>query len=69
MTTVFRGFVGEFLSRLRAYESGIDPDRYEWHLQCYDKPVIRGTADYWQDRILELREQIALMDEGPLWPV
>ncbi|MDN0074465.1 serine/threonine protein kinase [Crenobacter sp. SG2303] len=24
---------------------------------------------YWQDRILELREQIALMDEPPLWPV
>jgi hypothetical protein len=22
---------------------------------------------YWQDRILELREQIALMDEPPLW--
>lgn len=28
-----------------------------------------GTARYWQDRILELREQIALMDEPPLWPV
>ncbi|WP_186425971.1 serine/threonine protein kinase [Cupriavidus metallidurans] len=26
-----------------------------------------GTARYWQDRILELREQIALMDEAPLW--
>jgi len=26
-----------------------------------------GTARYWQDRILELREQIALMDEPPLW--
>lgn len=25
-----------------------------------------GTAVYWQDRILELREQIAAMDEGPL---
>jgi hypothetical protein len=24
---------------------------------------------YWQDRILELREQIALMDEPPLWPL
>ena len=22
---------------------------------------------YWQDRILELREQIALMQEPPLW--
>lgn len=28
-----------------------------------------GTARYWQDRILELREQIALMDEPPLWAV
>jgi Ser/Thr protein kinase RdoA (MazF antagonist) len=26
-----------------------------------------GTARYWQDRILELREQIALMEEPPLW--
>ncbi len=25
------------------------------------------TPRYWQDRILELREQIALMDEPPLW--
>ncbi|WP_085315880.1 serine/threonine protein kinase [Derxia lacustris] len=25
-----------------------------------------GTVKYWQDRILELREQIALMDEPPL---
>jgi Ser/Thr protein kinase RdoA (MazF antagonist) len=28
-----------------------------------------GSQRYWQDRILELREQIALMDEAPLWPV
>jgi Ser/Thr protein kinase RdoA (MazF antagonist) len=27
-----------------------------------------GTQRYWQDRILELREQIALMAEPPLWP-
>jgi Ser/Thr protein kinase RdoA (MazF antagonist) len=26
-----------------------------------------NTQRYWQDRILELREQIALMDEPPLW--
>ncbi len=26
-----------------------------------------NTQHYWQDRILELREQIALMDEPPLW--
>jgi Ser/Thr protein kinase RdoA (MazF antagonist) len=28
-----------------------------------------NTQRYWQDRILELREQIALMDEPPLWPI
>ena len=27
-----------------------------------------NTQRYWQDRILEMREQIALMDEPPLWP-
>ncbi|HEU4850578.1 MAG TPA: serine/threonine protein kinase [Telluria sp.] len=27
-----------------------------------------NTQRYWQDRILELREQVALMDEQPLWP-
>ncbi|RJF98968.1 serine/threonine protein kinase [Noviherbaspirillum saxi] len=27
-----------------------------------------NTQRYWQDRILELREQAALMDEPPLWP-
>ena len=27
-----------------------------------------NTQRYWQDRILELREQIALMSEPPLWP-
>ena len=27
------------------------------------------TPRYWQDRILELREQIALMNEAPLRPV
>ena len=28
-----------------------------------------NTVRYWQDRILELREQVALMDEPPLWPI
>lgn len=27
-----------------------------------------NTQRYWQDRILELREQLALMSEPPLWP-
>ncbi|WP_198531212.1 serine/threonine protein kinase [Thauera phenolivorans] len=28
-----------------------------------------GTMHYWQDRVLELREQIAAMEEPPLWPL
>jgi Ser/Thr protein kinase RdoA (MazF antagonist) len=28
-----------------------------------------NTIRYWQDRILELREQVALMDDEPLWPI
>ncbi len=28
-----------------------------------------GSHRYWQDRILELREQVALLDEPPLWVV
>jgi Ser/Thr protein kinase RdoA (MazF antagonist) len=27
-----------------------------------------NTQRYWQDRILELKEQVALMDEQPLVP-
>jgi Ser/Thr protein kinase RdoA (MazF antagonist) len=27
-----------------------------------------NSPRYWQDRILELREQVALMQEAPLWP-
>jgi Ser/Thr protein kinase RdoA (MazF antagonist) len=28
-----------------------------------------NSQRYWEDRILELREQIGAMQEGPLWPV
>jgi Ser/Thr protein kinase RdoA (MazF antagonist) len=28
-----------------------------------------NTQRYWEDRILELREQVGAMQEGPLWPV
>lgn len=28
-----------------------------------------NSVRYWQDRILELREQVALMDEPPLWSI
>lgn len=44
-----------------------------WIARRWDDPAFPsafswfGTQIYWQDRILELREQIALMDEPPLW--
>jgi Ser/Thr protein kinase RdoA (MazF antagonist) len=28
-----------------------------------------NSVRYWQDRILEMREQVALMDEPPLWSI
>jgi Ser/Thr protein kinase RdoA (MazF antagonist) len=43
-----------------------------WIARRWDDPAFPaafpwfGTQRYWQDRILELREQIALMDEPPL---
>jgi Ser/Thr protein kinase RdoA (MazF antagonist) len=46
-----------------------------WLAMRWDDPAFPAafpwfnTPRYWQDRILELREQIALMDEPPLWPV
>jgi len=46
-----------------------------WIARRWDDPAFPAafpwfnTQRYWQDRILELREQIALMDEPPLWPV
>jgi len=46
-----------------------------WLAQRWNDPAFIAafpwfnTQQYWQDRILELREQIALMDEAPLWPV
>ncbi len=44
-----------------------------WLARRWDDPAFHmafpwfNTQRYWQDRILELREQIALMDEPPLW--
>ena len=44
-----------------------------WLARRWDDPAFPhvfpwfNTQQYWQDRILELREQIALMDEPPLW--
>ena len=43
-----------------------------WIARRFDDPAFPaafpwfGTTRYWQDRILELREQVALMDEPPL---
>jgi Ser/Thr protein kinase RdoA (MazF antagonist) len=45
-----------------------------WLAQRWDDPAFPvafpwfNTQRYWQDRILELREQVALMDEPPLQP-
>ena len=45
-----------------------------WLARRWDDPAFPAafpwfnTQRYWQDRVLELREQIALMDEPPLWP-
>lgn len=44
-----------------------------WLAHRWDDPAFKqafpwfNTQRYWQDRILELREQIALMQEPPLW--
>jgi Ser/Thr protein kinase RdoA (MazF antagonist) len=44
-----------------------------WLARRWDDPAFPlafpwfNTQRYWQDRILELREQVALMDEPPLW--
>ena len=44
-----------------------------WIARRWDDPAFAvafpwfNTQRYWQDRVLELREQIALMDEPPLW--
>ncbi len=44
-----------------------------WLAQRWEDPAFKqafpwfNTQRYWQDRVLELREQIALMEEPPLW--
>ncbi len=43
----------------RRWEDPAFPQAFPWF----------NTQRYWQDRILELREQISLMDEPPLWPL
>jgi Ser/Thr protein kinase RdoA (MazF antagonist) len=45
-----------------------------WLARRWDDPAFPAAFPwfanprYWEERILELREQIALMDEEPLWP-
>lgn len=45
-----------------------------WLAQRWEDPAFPkafpwfDTPRYWEERILELREQIALMEEPPLWP-
>lgn len=45
-----------------------------WLAMRWDDPAFPAafpwfnSQRYWQDRVLELREQVALMDEPPLWP-
>ncbi len=41
----------------RRWEDPAFPSAFTWF----------GTQRYWQDHILQLREQIAAMEEGPLW--
>ena len=46
-----------------------------WLARRWDDPAFQtafpwfNTQRYWQDRILEIREQVALMSEPPLWSV
>ncbi|WP_347556834.1 serine/threonine protein kinase [Robbsia sp. KACC 23696] len=46
-----------------------------WLARRWDDPAFPAafpwfnTQRYWEERILELREQVALMDEEPLWPI
>ena len=46
-----------------------------WLAMRWDDPAFPAafpwfnTQRYWEDRILEMREQLGAMQEGPLWPV
>jgi Ser/Thr protein kinase RdoA (MazF antagonist) len=46
-----------------------------WLARRWDDPAFPAafpwfnTQRYWEERVLELREQIGAMEEGPLWPV
>ena len=57
----YREIAGLFTERVR----GTAPERWDDPAFPAAFPWF-GTQRYWQDRILELREQIALMDEPPL---
>ncbi|WP_186088990.1 serine/threonine protein kinase [Burkholderia gladioli] len=46
-----------------------------WLARRWDDPAFPAafpwfnTPRYWEERVLELREQVGAMQEGPLWPV
>ncbi|WP_186041002.1 serine/threonine protein kinase [Burkholderia gladioli] len=46
-----------------------------WLARRWDDPAFPAafpwfnTQRYWEERVLELREQVGAMQEGPLWPV
>jgi Ser/Thr protein kinase RdoA (MazF antagonist) len=46
-----------------------------WLARRWDDPAFPAafpwfnTHRYWEERVLELREQVGAMQEGPLWPV
>ena len=68
----FREFDGRELHLLEALRTLRLVHYCAWIARRWDDPVFPagfpwfGTHRYWQDRILELREQSALMDEPPL---
>ena len=70
----FRDFDRRELSLLEALRTLRLLHYAAWIAQRWEDPAFPaafpwfGTQRYWQDRILELREQIALLDEPPLQP-
>ncbi len=71
----FRGFDPRELNLIEALRTLRLLHYSAWLAMRWEDPAFPaafpwfGTVHYWQDRILELREQVALMDEPPLWPV
>ena len=68
------GIAGEFRFDGAAPDRGVLKRMVDKLARRWDDPAFPAafpwfnTQHYWQERILELREQIALMQEEPLWP-